>query len=445
MNKLKETKPTKVSEAKQVGDTRSRWEWVEPEAWTERMLAALEKGVKGGKWFSLIDKVLSHSHLRKAFQKVKKNKGSVGTDGQTIDNFEANFDKEIGKLATELRNDTYRPRLIRRHFIPKPGTQEMRPLGIPCVRDRVVQTAVRNVIEPIFEKEFAEHSYGFRPKRSCKDALRRVDFLLKQGYCWIVDIDLKSYFDTIPHDELMKAVEQRISDSRMLRLIESFLKQGILEDMKEWTPERGAPQGAVISPLLSNIYLNPLDHLMAENGFEMVRYADDGVILCKTEAEAIRAFELLQEWCKKAKLILHPEKTRIVNIMEPGGFDFLGYHFERTWRKPRKKSLKKFKDCIRMMTKRTDGNSFRVIIEKLNSTLVGWFEYFKHSTKWIFREIDGWIRMRLRSILRKRSKRKGVGRGLDHQRWPNAFFRENGLFSLELAHLKACQSQRCAH
>lgn len=439
MNKSTEQKPAIVPKAKQAGDTPPRWEWVEPKIWTERMLAALKKGVKGGKWFSLIDKVFSYSNLCRGFQRVKQNGGSSGTDKQSISEVEKNLALEMEKLSTELREGRYQPRLIRRHFIPKPGTKEMRPLGIPCVRDRVVQTVVRQVIEPIFEIDFAEHSYGFRPQRGCKDALRRVDSLLKEGCHWVVDIDLKSYFDTIPHAELMCLIERKISDSRMLQLISSFLKQGILEGLKTWAPEKGAPQGAVISPLLSNIYLNPLDHLMVSKGLEMVRYADDAVILCKTEEEAQHALQSLQEWVTNAKLVLHPEKTRIVDVNQPGGFDFLGYHFERGWKKPRKKSLQKFKDTIRNNTRRTNGNSLCSIIDQLNPIIRGWFGYFKHSCKGVFPEIDGWIRRRLRSILRKRNKGKGISRGIDHQRWPNKFFQDMGLFSLKTAHIKACQ------
>ena len=204
----------------------------------------------------------------------------------------------------------------------------MRPLGIPTVRDRVAQTALRNVIEPIFEKDFAPQSYGFRPGRGCKDALRRVEALLKQGYTHIVDADLKSYFDTIPHAKLIQRVKDKISDGRILKLIEAYLTQGVLEDLERWTPEKGVPQGAVISPLLSNIYLNPLDHLMAKHGIQMVRYADDFVLLCQNKAQAEDALQEVKDWTQQAGLILHPEKTRIVHAVTEG-FDFLGYHFEK--------------------------------------------------------------------------------------------------------------------
>jgi RNA-directed DNA polymerase len=220
---------------------------VEPKVWTGRMLTALVQGVKGGKWFSLIDKVHPERTLQAAFSKVAANQGAAGVDHVTIAMFETRLDEELRRLSEQLRNGIYHPQAIRRHYIPKPGTQEKRPLGIPTVRDRVVQTAVRMVIEPIFEHEFAEHSYGFRPHRGCKDALRRVDELLKAGYTHIVDADLKSYFDTIPHDRLMSLVGQKVSDSRVLKLVEAFLKQGVLDGLREWTPEMGSPQGAVIA------------------------------------------------------------------------------------------------------------------------------------------------------------------------------------------------------
>jgi RNA-directed DNA polymerase len=416
-----------------------RWGWVELSIWTERMLTALDQGVKGGKWFSLIDKVIPERTLEIAFRKVAENQGAPGVDHGTIPMFEAHLDDELRRLSVQLRDGTYRRQAIRRHYIPKPGSQEQRPLGIPTVRDRVVQTALRLVREPIFEREFATHSYGFRPGRGCKDALRRVDDLLQAGYTYVVDADLKSYFDTIPHDRLMALVGQKVSDGRVLNLIEAFLKQGVLDGLREWTPEMGSPQGAVISPLLSNIYLNPLDQTMARDGFEMVRYADDFVILCRSPEEATRALALVQTWTAAAGLSLHPTKTRIVHATEES-LDFLGYRFDRGKRYPRAKSLKKFKDTIRAKTKRTNGQCLPAIIASLNPTLRGWFEYFKHSYKTTFSSLDGWIRMRLRSILRKRQKKRGRGRGSDHQRWPNAFVAEQGLSRLKAAHALACQS-----
>jgi RNA-directed DNA polymerase len=360
-------------------------------------------------------------------------------DHVTIDDFERRLIPNLRQLGESLRNGTYEPQAIRRCCIPKPGSREMRPLGIPTVRDRVAQAALRHVLEPIFEREFAEQSYGFRPGRGCKDALRRVDELLRAGHVVVVDADLKSYFDTIPHDKLMTRVREKVSDGRVLALIEAFLKAGIMDGLDEWTPEQGSPQGAVISPLLSNIYLNPLDHHMAERGFEMVRYADDFVVLCRTPEDAERALTVIRQWVQDNGLVLHPTKTRIVKERSDG-FDFLGYHFDRGRKWPRAKSLAKLKDAIRSKTRRTNGRSLEVIITDVNRTLRGWFEYFKHSLKTTFRSVDGYVRGRLRSILRKRTKRRGRARGADHQRWPNAYFVAHGLFSLVTAHTAACRS-----
>lgn len=438
-----EKQPTLVPDAaKQVGDAPDRWSWVEPSVWTDRMLTTLEKGVKGGKWFSLIDKVYSEKNLRSAFARVKRNKGKPGVDHQTIEMFEADLEANIQHLSRTLRDETYRPQAIRRVMIPKPGTKEKRPLGIPTVRDRVAQGALRHVLEPIFERDFAVHSYGFRPKRGCKDALRRADSLLKAGHAWVVDADLKSYFDTIPHGQLMDRVQAKVTDGRVLRLIEMYLKQDVMETVKRWTPQRGSPQGAVISPLLSNIYLDQLDHIMAESGVEMVRYADDFVLLCRSEEEAQRALEQVKRWTAQAGLTLHPDKTHIVEATQRGGFDFLGYHFELGRRRPSRKSLGKFHDKIRSKTRRGNGHSLDTIIARVNRTTKGWFEYFKHSHPHTFERADGWIRMRLRSILRRRRRGHGCGRGRDHQRWPNAFFAKHGLFSLVSAYASASQPPR---
>ena len=438
-----ESKPAGVPErATQAGEIRDRWDWIEPSVWTERMLTALERGVKGGKWFSLIDKVYALANLRAGFAKVKSNRGGAGVDHQTIEMFEARLEENLEKLSRSLREGSYRPQAIRRQWIPKPGSNEKRPLGIPTVRDRVVQAALLNVLEPIFERDFAEQSYGFRPNRGCKDALRRVEELLKRGNTWVVDADLKSYFDTIPHESLVKRVEEKVSDGAVIALLKGYLKQEVMDAMTRWMPGGGTPQGAIVSPLLSNIYLDPLDHEMARCGIEMVRYADDFVILCCSQAEAEEALEMVRQWTEQAGLQLHPDKTRIVDATQKGGFDFLGYHFERNMKWPRKKSLKKFKDAIRGKTKRTNGNSLQRIIEDVNQSLRGWFEYFKHSHKTAYAPLDKWIRMRLRSILRKRHGLQGRGRGRDHQRWTNAFFSEQGLFSLVTAHVSACQSCR---
>jgi RNA-directed DNA polymerase len=438
-----EGKPVTVSKAtKQTGEIRpTEWDWVERSVWTDHMLEALEKGVKGGVWFSLIDKVYRPTTLYAAWLKVKANKGSAGSDHQSIADFERNLTDNLDRLHHELQEGSYRPRPIWRVYIDKPGSKDKRPLGIPCVRDRVVQAALRLVIEPIFEKEFVGSSYGFRPRRGCKDALREVQRLLQEGYVHVVDADLQAYFDSIPHQPLLNEVGRHIADGRVMTLIEAFIKQDILEGMALWSPEKGAPQGAVISPLLSNLYLHSVDVALAAAGFLMVRYADDFVILCRSHAEAEAALSLVRGLTTEKGLSLHPQKTRLVDATVRGlGFDFLGYHFERGRRWPRLKSLKKLKETIRAKTKRCNGNSLAVIIADVNTTLRGWFGYFKHSNKWTFPAIDGWVRRRVRSILRKRSKRRGISRGRDHNRWPNRFFRDHGFYSLTDAHRALLQS-----
>lgn len=421
--------------AKQAEEIHGRWPWVERSVWSERMLRTLETGVKGGKWFSLIDKVWKKDNLAASWVKARQNGGSAGVDGQGIGQFTGNLNRELDRLHRELREGSYLPRPVRRCWIAKPGSKEKRPLGIPAVRDRIVQGAVRNVLEPIFERGFAEHSYGFRPGRGCKDALRRVDHLLKQGFTWVVDVDLKSYFDTIPHEKLMERVKELISDGRLLALLEKYLTAGVMDGLKGWEPsEQGTPQGAVISPLLANLYLNPLDHQMAAQGCAMTRYADDFVVQCRSEAEAQAALKMIEQWARANGLTVHPAKTRIVDATRKGGFDVLGYHFERGLKWPRQKSMDKLKEKIRTRTRRTEGKSLGEIIARINPALCGWFEYFQHSHWNIFHEVDGWVRMRLRSILRKNEGRRGRGRGADHVKWTNAYFEGHGFFSLEKAH-----------
>jgi len=296
-------------------------------------------------------------------------------------------------------------------------------------------------IEPIFEREFLPGSYGFRPNRGCKDALREVDRLLKSGHIHIVDADIRAYFDSIPHDLLMQEVCKHIADGRVLKLLEAFLKVDILDGMNRWSPEGGTPQGAVISPLLANLFLHPVDCAMAEAGYRMVRYADDFVVLCESHAEAQSALTMVSRLIEERGLSLHPDKTKIADLSQPkAGFDFLGYRFTRNTRWPRKKSLAKVKDAIRRKTGRSNGHSLEAIIEDVNKTLRGWFEYFKHANARAFPRLDGWIRRRLRSILRERRKKGGISRGFDHMLWPNKFFREHGLLSLKTARDSLLQS-----
>jgi RNA-directed DNA polymerase len=441
----KEKRPATVpQEAKQAGESHDRWTWVEPTVWTARMLSALEEGVKGGKWYSLMDKVYRLPNLMSAFREVKRRKGVAGVDHQTIAMFERDLMVNLEKLSADMASGRYRPQAIKRVWIPKPGSREKRPLGISTVRDRVAQAALRHVLEPIFEREFAEQSYGFRPKRGCKDALGEVDRLLKVGCHWVVDVDLKSYFDTIPKDKLKERVEEKVSDGRIMDMLQGYLNQEVMEEIARWIPEAGTPQGSGISPLLSNIYLDELDHKMEELGYKMVRYADDIVVLSRSQEEAERALEEVQQWTAKAGLTLHPDKTRIVDArLRKVGFDFLGYHFERGLRWPREKSLKKLKETIRPKTKRTNGRSLQVIIADVNRTVKGWYEYFQESHWTTFKPIDGWIRGRLRSILRKRNRKRGRAKTLrDHKGWPNAYFAGQGLFSLETANARAYQPSK---
>jgi RNA-directed DNA polymerase len=398
------------------------------------MVSALENGVKGGRWYSLMDKVYAPATLAAAWARVRSNRGAAGVDGVSIERFAAQAEAYLAELSAALRTGSYRAQPVKRVEIPK-GDGKTRPLGIPVVKDRIVQAATKLVIEPIFEAAFRPTSYGFRPGRGCHDALREVDRLLRDGFCFVVDADLKAYFDSIPHDRLMGRVEERISDGRVLALLQGWLEQDILRDVERWTPTAGTPQGAVISPLLANIYLHPLDEHMAAHGYQMVRYADDFVVLCRSREAAEAALAVIRCWVSENGLCLHPEKTQVGDCRQPGeGFEFLGYRFEAGQRWVRKKSLTRFKDSIRAKTKRTRGDSLARIVNDLNPMLRGWFGYFKHAHRFTFATMDGFVRRRLRALLRKQEKRPGFGLCLaDHQRWTNDFFAQAGLFALETA------------
>ena len=414
------------------------WSWVEASVWTERMVSALGNGVKGGRWFSLLDKVSALATLNVAWTKVRSRDGAAGVDGQSLEKFAARSGDYLAELSQALRAGTYRSQPVRRVDIPK-GDGGTRPLGIPAVKDRIVQTAMKLVIEPIFEVGFLDGSYGFRPGRGCHDALREVDRLIKEGFTHVVDADLAAYFDSIPHGRLMERVEEKVSDGSVLDLLRGWLKADVMRGTERWTPMAGAPQGAVISPLLANIYLHPLDARMAVLGYRMVRYADDFVVLCQSREEADAALAEVSRWVVDNGLTLHPQKTHVGDCRVAGeGFDFLGYRFEAGRRWVRKKSLKRFKDSIREKTRRTRGDSLARIVADLNPMLRGWFGYFKHAYKTEFSSLDGFIRRRLRALLRKQQKRPAFGnRPSDHINWPNAFFAKEGLFALNNAHLAA--------
>jgi len=430
----------KNSSSQQAGEAPARrdpWWWVERCVWTQAMLSRLTSGESDHRvWFRLWDKTYAPANLRCAFEKVWRNGGSAGVDEQTVAHFARHAEQELQRLHEQLRQGQYRPQPAKRVWLPKPGSKEQRPLGIPAVRDRIVQGALRHLLEPIFGTDFAEHSYGFRPGKSAKDALRRVDALLKAGHVHVVDADLKSYFDTIPHERLMALLRQRVADGRVLALVESFLRAGVMEETRGWqATARGTPQGGVISPLLANLYLNPLDHQMAGQGYEMVRYADDFVILCRSRAEAEEALAKVRAWVAEAGLQLHPDKTRITDASQKGGgFVFLGYHYERGHHWPGPKSLKKIKDTLRRHTRRHQGRSWQEIVEGVNRSLRGWYEYYQHSVANVFAPLDGFVRRRLRSLLAKRHGQTVHGKGTAHHRWPNAWMTRHGLRSLTDLH-----------
>ena len=414
----------------------------EAEIWTPQMLEALVNGVKGGKWFSLIDKVCRPSTLLRAWRKVYSNKGSAGVDRQSVEAFSHRADTYLKELSDSLAQGHYRPAAVKRVDIPK-GKGQTRPLGIPTVKDRIVQTATLMVIEPIFEAMFLDVSYGFRPGRGAMDALAEVERLLEQGYTYVVDADLQAFFDSIPHAGLMARVEESISDGRLLELLQMWLNQDIMAEGRCWKPTGGTPQGAVISPLLANIYLHYLDKEMTDNGFKMVRYADDFVVMCKSEGEAKAAMFKVMAWVKDNNLCLSPEKTQMGNCLEIGqGFEFLGYHYERGYKFVRRKSLARMRERLRELTPRNSGQSLGMVIERLNRTLKGWYGYFKYAVTDTFKKLDMFVRRRLRAMLLKQNKRNGFGLSLStHKRWPNSFFADKGLFTMLQARLEAIQSR----
>jgi len=446
--------PAQVCEStKQAGEEQpTKWAWTEPAVWKPRMLEALERGVRGGKWFSLIDKVYSENNLRAAFKRVRANHGAPGVDNETVTRYETALASNLTKLQEQLQSEKYEPSAVRRVYIPKAGTKnEKRPLGIPTVRDRVVQAAVMNVIEPIFEHEFKDCSYGFRPGRGCKDALREVTKLLKEshGHRHVVDADIQGFFDNINHQTLMSLVEKKVADGRVLKLINQFLTQGILENGEMQIAEAGTPQGGVISPLLANIYLHEVDTALTEQHYRVVRYADDLIILCKTAQEAKLALSALELQMQRLTLKLHPDKTKIVDMNQPSArFTFLGYEFARiaNWEDrnirlyPSKKSETKLRWQLRLKTSRLNGNAMSTVVKRVNVSLRGWFEYFKHCSRGAFKAQDSWVRARLRAILEKRTHHRSRGHGTAHFRWTNEYFHQLGLFCMEQQRLLLLQS-----
>lgn len=402
--------------------------------WTPTMVEAIERYKQAGRrWYLLYDKLYTKLNLKAAWEQVEENGGAAGVSGQTIAEYRDGLEQRLSDLARRLKEQTYEARPIRRVYIPK-GNGKLRPLGIPEVEDRIVQAALVRLIEPIFEAKFMGVSYGFRPERSAHNALAELVAAMEQGFTQIVDADITDCFGSIPWTPLVEEVARGVSDPKVLGLVKKFLRAEVMEGMEGWQPDEGTPQGAVLSPLLANIYLHRFDEEMTRAGYRMVRYADDFVILCRTTPEAEQAREKARQTLAEMGLQLHPEKTRIVDATREE-FQFLGYEFWPWGRKPRPSSRQKLRDRIRAKTPRNPGQSLRAVIASLNYTLRGWYAYFRHSWWTAFKDVDGFVRRRLRSILRGFQKRKGTTRPLDHFRYPNRIFEKLGLFSLDQKHL----------
>jgi len=412
------------------------------------------------KHHSLYGQVIQRSNLAKAWWAVKANHGAAGVDHQSINQFDANADAELTQLEQELRAKTYQPQPVRRVYIPKADGSQ-RPLGIPAVRDRVVQQALRQVMEPVFEPLFLDCSFGFRPGKGALMAIDRVSAHLKQGYRWVVDCDVKGYFDSIPHEKLIDAVAEEVADGTVLRLIRAFLQAGALEDGIYSESRAGTPQGGVISPLLANVYLHKLDLEMTLRGHRLTRYADDFVVLVGSERAALRVMEAVKNLLEKELgLTVHPDKSRVVNVRD--GFEFLGYLFKASDRRPKDKAIDELKDAVRQVTSRNQTTTIQAVIARLNPVLRGWGNYFCHGrVRKRFREIDEWIRRRLRAVqlrswryvgqIHRVLRRLGEKRQLVYlrmTRWassthwmataaiPNSLFVSLGLVSLEAIHVR---------
>jgi RNA-directed DNA polymerase len=339
--------------------------------------------------------------MLKAFKAVKKNRGAAGIDKMTISMYEKNLSENLLSLMRELKQGLYQPVPLRRVHIPK-GDGKTRPLGIPTVKCRIAQEVIRRLINSIFESRFHDNSFGFRVGRNCHQAVERLLQYAEQGYRYAVDVDIKGFFDNIPHELIMDSVAARIADGNILNLIEKLLNSGVMEEGKITPTTKGTPQGGVISPLLANISLDHLDWFLDQQGLNFVRYADDFVILCKTETEAKKALELVQNFLDGMKLETSPEKTKISHFSK--GFDFLGFSIKSHSVQMRIKSREKFKNSIREITTRSH-NLDKKVIEKLNRVIRGTVNYFgpKFSTmKTSFYKLDRWIRKRIRCMKHKR-------------------------------------------
>jgi len=380
-----------------------------------RRLADWINPTGGKKVHSLVDKVYKRKNLEMAWEKVKANRGSGGVDGQSLEEFSAQLDQQLDRLHGELKDEAYHPQPVRQVQIPKAGKPgEFRKLGIPTIYDRVCQQALLNRLEPIFEPIFDEANFGYRRGRSTKDAMRKVWKEIDGGAEWIVDADLKDFFGSVDHAKLLTLVAQRIADGRALQLIEAMLKAGTYGDGQLFPAERGTPQGGVVSPLLSNILLTPFDQELRRKGYQLTRYADDWVITCKSAAEARAALAAATRVLEQLGVTLNPQKTRIVHVQQ--GFDFLGYRIVRTNRRrklpasmirsklhpkgmiayPTRKSIRRFRDRVRALTRRCAPLTTEELIQELNPTLRGWGEYYKRAhVRTLFHKLDGWIVRRI--------------------------------------------------
>jgi len=381
---------------------------------------------KKAKVHSLIDKVYHPTNLRLAWEKVRENRGAGGVDQISIEAFQENGQEELRNLHEELKVSTYKPLPVRRVYIPKRGKpQEKRPLGIPAIRDRVCQQALKNRLEPIYEPTFNDCSYGYRPGRSPHDALRKIWKELMQGCCWIVDADLKDYFGSVPHEKLIDLVAEKVSDGRVLRLIRQMLESGYVESGKHLPTPQGTPQGGVISPLLSNIYLTPFDNELTKRGYRLTRYCDDWVILCQTRKKAEEALQVAKEILSTMELTVHPEKTRISHIS--AGFEFLGYKIRRgrgtklpnhkikkkfnpmnIYAYPTQKSIERFMDQIRSKTKRKVPLTLQEIVNEINPVIRGWGNYYRKAhVRKLFSRLRNWILRRIWAHQKKRWRNTG--------------------------------------
>lgn len=410
----------------------------------QRALYRAAKRSATRRFHALYDKVYRRDILRRAWELVRANRGMAGVDNQTIQAIEeAGVNAFLHQLQEQLRAGRYRPHPVKRVYIPKSDGRQ-RSLGIPAVRDRVVQAAVKIVIEPIFEADFQPCSHGFRPKRSAHDANEVIRQVTNRGHEWVVDADIENYFETIDHERLKAMVEKRINDRRMLKLIRQFLEAGILEDGKVRMVTAGTPQGGVLSPLLANIYLNYLDKVWTERCRHvgvLVRYADDLAVLCRSEVDAKEALRRLHIVIERLGLNLHPSKTRLVNLKEgKEGLDFLGFHHRKvkSWwyrrhylqRCPGHKAMKAIREKVRAIAgarQRLD-RSLKDVINELNPVLRGWGNYFRvGNSSRHFGLIDMYVLERLCLFLSKKHDKSGRGWG---QRWQHINFQEEGLHQL---------------